>query len=130
MEVLVLNNTTFSNEDYLEAILVNEKNGEAKSIDVAHTLGVTKPAVHIAINSLITKGLVTKESYGSIILTPQGRTVATDILKKHNILKSFLMGIGVSEDIANDECCKLEHIVSDTTLLCLIKHCKDKGITL
>ncbi len=125
-----VNNTTFSNQDYLEAILTNEKDGKTKSVDIAHALNVTKPAVHIAINNLIAKGLVTKESYGAIVLTDKGRSIANDVLNRHNILKCFLLGIGVDEQIANEDCCKLEHVVSNETLLCLIAHCKKHGIEL
>lgn len=125
-----MTNTTYSNQDYLEAILLHEVNGSTKSVDVAKELNVSKPAVSLATKELIAKGLITKESYGDIYLTDRGREVATATLKKHNILKNFLLGIGVSQDTALDECCKIEHIISDETTLCLIKFAKEHGLEL
>lgn len=120
-EKLLMDRITKSKEDYLEAILVFEKNGCTRSIDVAKALGVTKAAVSIAMNDLILKNLITKESYGNIILTKKGREIATAILNKHELIKKVLMGIGVSESTAELECCKIEHILSDETINCLKK---------
>ncbi len=119
-----MNKTTISNEDYLEAILELDNGVEGvKSVKVAELLSVSKAAVSIAMNDLIAKGLVEKESYGNIKLTDDGRNIAKSILKKHEFLKKFLLEIGVSETIASEECCKLEHILSDETLECLEKFC-------
>ncbi len=125
-----MSNTTYSNEDYLEAILQNEKNGETKSIDVANALDVSKPAVHIATHDLIEKGMITKENYGNIILTKKGRAVAKEVLSKHNIMKNFLLNIGVSQENALSECCKIEHVISKETIECLVRFCKEHGIEL
>lgn len=114
---------TKSNEDYLECILNLENNGATKSIDVAYDLNVSKAAVSIAMNDLQAKGFIKKESYGEIILTSLGRDIAQSIYKKHTLVKNFLLGIGVNSDIAEEECCKIEHILSDETLACLKKFC-------
>ncbi|MFA6866343.1 MAG: metal-dependent transcriptional regulator [Clostridia bacterium] len=119
-----MTNITKSNEDYLETILLFENNNAAKSIDVANALGVSKAAVSIAMNDLIKKDLITKESYGDIILTPLGRGIATSILSKHKLIKKILIGIGVSEENAENECCKIEHILSDETINCLKEVCQ------
>lgn len=117
--------TTISNEDYLEAILLLEKdNKSVKSVEVAKKLEVSKPAVSIAMNDLIQKGLVTKESYGNINLTDAGRNVANSVLERHKIVKKVLIGIGVSEENADIECCKIEHILSNETLDCLKRVCE------
>ncbi|MFI3229390.1 MAG: iron dependent repressor, metal binding and dimerization domain protein [Bacillota bacterium] len=113
---------TKANEDYLESILVlgTIKDG-TRSVDVAKSLGVSKAAVTIAVEELITKGLVIREAYRNIFLTDAGRTIATSISQKHKLIKDFLIKIGVSEETADIECCKIEHILSDETLACLQK---------
>ncbi len=116
-------NLTPSNEDYLEAILRLNKNGSTRSVDVANELKVTKPAVSVAANDLISKGLITKEAYGDIILTEAGRKVALSITCKHVLLKKFLLTIGATEENAEVECCKLEHIFSDHTISCIADFC-------
>ena len=110
---------TQSNEDYLEAILLLEKNGSTRSIDVANSLNVSKAAVSIAMNELIDKELVTKAKYGDIFLTEKGRKIATETLNKHALLRKFLVSIGVDGETAEEECCKIEHILSDKTLECI-----------
>lgn len=112
---------TQSNEDYLEAILLLEKNGSTRSIDVANSLNVSKAAVSIAMNELINKELVTKAKYGDIFLTEKGRKIATETLNKHALLRKFLVSIGVDGETAEEECCKIEHILSDKTLECIKK---------
>ncbi len=112
---------TQSNEDYLEAILLLEKNGSTRSIDVANSLNVSKAAVSIAMNELIDKELVTKAKYGDIFFTEKGRKIATETLNKHALLRKFLVSIGVDGETAEEECCKIEHILSDKTLECIKK---------
>jgi len=118
---------TKSNEDYLEAIFTLEKGEGVKSVDVAAALGVTKAAVSIAMNDLTAKGLVDKESYGTISLTETGKRVAESTLLKHALIKKVLVGIGVSPETAEEECCKIEHILSDETLECIKKACEKQG---
>ena len=116
-------NITKSNEDYLEAILSCEKDGCCKSVDIANALGISKPAVSMAMNEMVAKGLVTKSSYGKICLTEKGRNIAKNTHIKHTLLKRFLIGIGANEQNAEDECCKIEHILSDDTIACIEKFC-------
>lgn len=121
---------TKSNEDYLETILMLEKNGKTKSVDVAKELNVSKAAVSIAMNELVKKELIKKESYGDIKLTNSGRDVAISTLNKHMLIKKVLLGIGVCEQTAEIECCKIEHILSEETINCLEKICKKNNFTL
>ncbi len=116
-----MNKATPSNEDYLEAILNIEVDNKCRSVDVAKYLNVSKPAVVLATNNMIEKGYITKESYGDIILTDLGREIATSTVNKHNILKEWLMSIGVPEGIADKESCEIEHIISDVTMNCIQK---------
>lgn len=110
---------TQSNEDYLEAILLLENNGSTRSIDVANLLKVSKAAVSIAMKDLMDKELVEKAPYGDIYLTAKGKQIATETLTKHNLLRKFLMQIGVDANTAEDECCKIEHILSANTIKCI-----------
>ena len=106
-----------SGEDYLEAIFNLSKMGEGvKSVDVAMALGVTKPSTHRAINNLIEKGLVLKESYGQVRLTENGIRLAEEILKKHHAITKLLIDVlGVSSEVAEIDACKIEHELSEET---------------
>lgn len=109
---------TKANEDYLECILLLEKNGNTfiKSIDISKALNVSKPAVSKASNELKDLGLINKDRYGQISLTNIGRELANQVYSKHTTIKNFLLKIGVSEEIAELDCCKIEHILSKETL--------------
>lgn len=108
---------TKSHEDYLETILILEKNNiKVQSVEIARFLSVSKPAVHKAMDELIELGLVIKEKYSDISLTKQGREIAQKIYEKHNEIKTFLIKLGVDEKTAELDCCKIEHVISDITL--------------
>ena len=105
-----------SSEDYLEAIFVLSGAGEVRSSDVASTLCVSRPAVNKAMGELVERGLIEKATYGKITLTKQGREEAQRIYSRHNLLNDFLLMIGVSEQTAALDCCKIEHFVSEETV--------------
>ena len=109
-------NMTMSSEDYLEAIFVLSNKGEVRSTDVAEMLCVSKPAVNKAVGELIEQSLVVKRAYGRITLTEHGRALAEKIYARHKLLKDFLLEIGVSEQTATVDCCKIEHFVSEETV--------------
>ncbi len=103
-------------EDYLEAIVMLGGTN-VRSVDLANQLGVTKASVNHAVNTLITNGMVIKAPYGDISLTELGKTTSENVLKKHMVIKHFLIDIlGVDELVANDEACGIEHNISDDTL--------------
>lgn len=103
-------------EDYLEAIVM--LGGiNVRSVDLANLLGVTKASVNHAVNTLISNGMVIKAPYGNISLTDLGKQTSENVLRKHLLIKRFLVEIlGVDESVANDEACGIEHNISDTTL--------------
>lgn len=108
---------TKSHEDYLETILILQNNKiKVQSVEIARLLSVSKPAVHKAMDELIELGLISKEKYGDISLTEQGKEIAQVIYEKHNEIKSFLLKLGVDEQTAELDCCKIEHVISDITL--------------
>lgn len=105
-----------SAEDYLEAILmIREKNGNARSIDVAHELGVSKPSVSIAMKKLKNLDLITIDDSGYIHFTPSGKEKAEKVYAKHRLLAKVLTAIGVDEKAASEEACLIEHVISDET---------------
>lgn len=111
-------NLTRSIEDYLEAIYVFELEGEntIPSLKVAKALNVSKAAVAKAMNRLHDDGYILKELYGQISLTEKGREVGKLVYDKHKTIKEFLIKIGVSEENAEIDCCKIEHIICSETL--------------
>ena len=108
---------TKSLEDYIEAIYVLIKNkGAARVRDVAADLHVKMPSVVKAMAELKKLDLVTQEPYGDIELTAKGRKVATGVVTRHTILKAFLLRLGVSEKVADNDACLMEHILSAQTM--------------
>jgi len=102
-----------SSEDYLEAILmIRRKTGSCRSIDVATHMGFSKPSVSIAMAKLETSGHVVKSTDGQLYLTSLGEEVASRTLEKHNFLVKLLTHIGVDENTAAEDACKLEHSLS------------------
>lgn len=98
-------------EDYLEAIfnLAGESEG-ARSKDIAEALSVARSSVTGALQALREKGLANYRPYGCITLTEPGRTLAAEVVRKHNILKSFFVNVlGVDADVAQQAACKAEH---------------------
>jgi len=108
---------TQSLEDYLEAIyrLIAEKR-PAQVRDVARMLSVKMPSVVRALHELKKLGLVTQEPYANIELTAKGARLAKRVLGRHELLRSFLLKLGVSRRIADKDACLMEHILSAETL--------------
>ena len=104
-----------SGENYLETILMlKEKNGAVRSIDVARELNFSKPSVSRAMGLLKEEGFITMEHGGEIELTESGRQKAEGIYERHQLLTAFLQRVsGVSAEIAEEDACKMEHIISD-----------------
>ncbi len=103
-------------EDYLEAILMlKNKNGSVRSIDIAHALNFTKPSVSIAMKSLREKGYIQVDEHGFIALTDSGMEIAKKVYERHEFLTRLLIHIGVDEETAMEDSCKIEHDLSETT---------------
>lgn len=102
---------------YLETILVlSRRMVNVRSIDVVEHMGFSKPSVSRAIGLLKNGGYVNVDKDGYLMLTDEGREVAEKIYERHNVLTTFLTGIGVSRETASDDACKIEHHISDETL--------------
>ncbi len=105
-----------SAENYLEAILILKKEkGNVRSIDIANDLGVTKPSVSVAMKSFRAEGYITVDENGSIELTEKGMEIANKVYERHEIIAKALMAIGVSEETAYEDSCKIEHDISNET---------------
>ena len=118
---------TVSAEDYLEAALVLTLRGERiKVTSIAEMLGVSKPAVTNALESLADKQLLIKRHYGDIFLTEAGKAEAERVYEKHKLLRGFLQSLGVSPQNAEIDCCKIEHDLCDETLNCIKNYMKSR----
>ena len=105
-----------SAEDYLEAILViRERRGMVRSIDIANELSFSKPSVSVAMKKLRESGYIEMDGDGYITLLPPGEEIAQRIYSRHKLLTQFLIQLGVSEDVAAADACKMEHDLSDET---------------
>ena len=108
--------TNQSIEDYLEAILViQQQNGHCRSVDVANRLGFTKASVSVAVSNLSRLGYARKLADGNLVLTEKGMDYATSVLSRHRLLAEVLMKLGVSQEIAEADACKIEHDISPQT---------------
>ena len=116
-----------SGEMYLEAIhVLTKKNGHVRSIDVSEYLGYSKPSVSRAMGILRSGGYITVEKDGGISLTETGQGIAEKIYARHTLLTKLLIHIGVSEETAAEDACKLEHAISDESFEALKRYVSDK----
>lgn len=106
-----------SSQDYLETILIlSEKLGnKVRTIDIANDLNVTKQSVHRAITKLKENGYVEKNDDYYITLTKEGLIVAEEMLERHILLTDFFVYLGVSQTVASEDACKVEHYISKET---------------
>lgn len=112
-----------ASEDYLEAMLMmQQEHGYIRSIDIADKLGVTKPSVTYATKRLRENGYITMDKDGLITLTEQGMAIAASMLDRHHTLTRFLMALGVDEETAESDACRLEHDLSQTSFDAICRH--------
>ncbi len=105
-----------SGENYLEAIhMLSEKQGIVRSIDVVNHLGFSKPTVSVAVHTLERNGFLTISQEGHLHLTDAGLEIAERMYERHRVLSSLLIRLGVPEDVAAEDACKLEHDLSDVS---------------
>ena len=103
-----------SGEMYLETILIlSDSKPSVRSIDICEYMGYSKPSVSRAVGLLKNGGYITVDGNGFITLTESGRHIAGKIYERHTVLTAFLTGLGVPEDTAAEDACKIEHDISD-----------------
>lgn len=111
-----------SAENYLEAILkLHVQKGSVRSIDIAEELNISKPSVSVAMKNFRENGYIEVGYNGYITLTEKGKAIADKTYERHRFIKEFLIKIGVSEETAELDACKIEHHMSDETYQCLEK---------
>lgn len=113
-------------EDYIEAIYILETTDQRiKSVSISKMLNVSKPAVTKAMNELFKEDLIEKTPYSELKLTKKGREVAKNVYHRHIIIRDFLVNeLKVSREIAEKDCCMIEHVISPQTLKAMEKYNK------
>ncbi len=119
-----------SAEDYLEAILmIKEKKGYVRSIDIANQLGVSKPSVSYATKRLRENGYISFNEDGMISLTDSGYEIADKIYTRHKVLTSIFKNLGVDEKIAAEDACKIEHDLDPSTFEAIRRYAEEHGLS-
>lgn len=114
-----------SAENYLETILVlSKKLPVVRSVDISNELGFKKSSVSIAMKNLREKGHITVTDAGYIYLTESGKQIADMIYERHELLSSWLVRLGVPEEIATEDACRIEHVISKESFAAIKNHVK------
>ncbi len=116
-----------SAEMYLETILVLSKEGDVRSIDIARAMNFSRPSVSVTVHNLEKEHYIKINENGTIKLEPAGLEIAERIYERHTVLTDLLVAIGVSEEVAADDACKIEHDISIETFDCIKKAIKKMG---
>ena len=116
-----------SAENYLETILIlQQKNGEVHSVDIAAYLEFSKPSVSVAMKNLRELGCITVDGEGHISLTEDGRKIAERVYERHTLFTKLLVDLGVDEETAMADACRIEHVVSEETFQAIKRHVQEK----
>jgi Mn-dependent DtxR family transcriptional regulator len=116
-----------SGEMYIESLYVLSKQRQfVRAIDIGEYMGYSKPSVSRALGLLKSGGFVTSDKDGYLFLTEQGLEVAEKMYERHTLLCEFLTAIGVDEQTANDDACKIEHVISDSTFEAIKKYALER----
>ena len=117
-----------SAEMYLETIYqLSQERSAVRSVDVAESMGYSKPSVSRAVGLLKKGGYLLMEKDGSLILTESGLETAHKIFERHTILTNLLIRLGVNPEIAAEDACKMEHVISDETFEAMKRHISQYG---
>ncbi|MBO4910840.1 MAG: metal-dependent transcriptional regulator [Lachnospiraceae bacterium] len=117
-----------SGEMYLETIYVLSKTSNSvRGIDIADHLGYSKPSVSRAVGLLKDEGLVKKDDDGYYKLTEAGEIMAKRIYERHTVLTTLFINLGVDEETATEDACRIEHYISDKTFDAIKAHMKEHG---
>ena len=117
-----------SAENYLETILLLEKQCDGvHAIDVVSKLGYSKPSVSIAMKRLRENGYITIDELQHITLTAKGREIAERMYDRHSLLQALLVRLGVDAEVAAQDACRIEHVISEETFSCLRRHAETYG---
>ena len=114
-----------SAEMYLETILIlKQRKGQVRAIDIAGELNFSKPSVSNAMKLLQSQGLITIDDGKLISLSGKGQAIAEEIYERHLLLTEYLIRLGVDEDIAAQDACRIEHVISRESFQKIKEHCE------
>jgi Mn-dependent DtxR family transcriptional regulator len=112
-----------SKENYLETILILfNRNGEVRSVDIASEMEFSKPSVSVAMKNLRADGCILTDKNGYITLTDKGRQIAEKVYERHLLFTKWLTSMGVSEKVAAEDACRIEHCVSEESFNAIKNH--------
>lgn len=112
-----------SAENYLETILVlHKRQGQVRSIDIATELSFSKPSVSVAMKNLRSNGYIEVNKDGYITLLPKGLEIAEKIYERHTLLTGWLTALGVAQDVAAEDACRIEHVISEKSFAAVQAH--------
>lgn len=112
-----------SQEMYLETLyVISLQQTEVRSVDLANTMGFSRPSVSRAVNNLKTDGLIAIQSDNTLLLTEKGLHIAQKVYDRHITLKNILIEMGVSEETADEDACRIEHVISDESFDAICSH--------
>ena len=112
-----------SNENYLETILVlNHRLGNVRSVDIANEMNFKKPSVSVAMKNLRENGYILMDDQGHITLSSMGKEIAETMYERHTMLSQWLMYLGVDEQTAAEDACRIEHVVSAESFRAIKDH--------
>ena len=116
-----------SAENYLETILIlQQRQGEVRAIDIVNEMNFTKPSVSVAMKNLRERGCIEVDGKGFITLTEQGRAIAETIYERHTLLTRWLMALGVPERTAQEDACRMEHVISAESFAAIKRHAAEE----
>lgn len=115
-----------SAENYLETVLIlKNRNGAVRSIDIVNELEVTKPSVSVAMKNLREHGYVEMAADGYITLTEKGRQIAETMYERHTLLSEWLISLGVNPETASADACRMEHVLSEESFAAIKAHSEE-----
>ena len=115
-------------EDYLETILIlSEQKPVVRSIDIANETGFKKPSISVAVKNMKARGYITVSEEGYISFTEEGKALAEKVYERHKFFRSWLTSLGVDYETANDDACKIEHVISEKTFNAIRDHESGSG---
>lgn len=118
-----------SAEDYIERILMlHQSIGLVRAVDIANLMNFSKPSVSIALKKLRQNGYVTIDDGGYISLTDSGREIAERVFERHRLISKLLMALGVDEEVAKEDACRIEHDLSVESFEAIKEYCRKQEL--
>lgn len=118
-----------SKENYLETILIlQNRRGEVRSIDIAAEMDFSKPSVSVAMKNLRNEGCIIVDENGRIALTKEGKEIAERVYERHLLFTEWLISMGISEETAAEDACRMEHCLSEESFAAIKNYIKKHGL--